>query len=197
MHERAVRHQLIIEAVWPKSGLIREMILLLGGVLVLALAAQIQILLPISPVPITGQTFAVLILATLYGSKLGPATVLSYLALGAAGLPVFAGGAAGAARLFGPTAGYLFGFLVAAIVVGALAEKGWDRRPATTAASMVLGNLVIYAFGVAWLSRFVASEKLLAAGVLPFLLGDALKIALATALLPAGWRIIGRNRPIA
>jgi biotin transport system substrate-specific component len=112
--------------------------------------------------------------------------------LGAMGLPVFAGGMAGLARFVGPTAGYLLGFVVAAFVVGSLSERGWDRKPWTTAASMIIGNGIIYAFGVAWLWRFVGWEAVLNAGVVPFLPGDALKIALATILLPSGWRIIGR-----
>lgn len=185
--------RVLIEAVWPGSGVVREVMLVLGGALLIALAARIQIPLPFSPVPVTGQTFAVLLLGALYGSKRGLATVLTYLVLGAVGLPVFAGGAAGVARLAGPTAGYLAGFLAAAFVVGALAERGWDRRPWTTAAAMILGNLVIYVAGVAWLVRFVGWEAVLAAGVVPFLVGDALKIALATLLLPAGWRVLRRS----
>ena len=142
--------------------------------------------------PVTGQTFAVLLLAAIYGSKRGPAAVLTYLTLGFCGLPVFAGGAFGAATLVGPTAGYLVGFLGAAFVVGTLSERGWDRRPWTTATSMIVGNLVIYAAGVAWLSGFVGWKFVLLTGVLPFLVGDAVKIGLATLLLPTGWRLIGR-----
>ena len=160
--------------------------------LLIALAAQFQILLPFSPVPVTAQTFVVLLLGALFGSRRGPATVVAYLTLGAVGVPVFAGGAAGFARFVGPTAGYLVGFVVAAFAVGSLSERGWDRRPWTTAASMIIGNVIIYATGSLWLSRFVGFEAVLVTGVLPFLLGDALKIALATILLPAGWRIIGR-----
>jgi len=182
----------MIEAVWPKSGVIREGALILGGSLFIALAAQIQILLPFSLVPVTGQTFAVLLLAAIYGSKRGPAAVMTYLILGFGGLPVFAGGAFGAARLFGPTAGYLAGFLGAAFIVGTLSERGWDRRPWSTAASMVIGNLVIYIAGAAWLSKFVGWNSALSVGVLPFLAGDAIKIALATLLLPVGWKLIGR-----
>jgi biotin transport system substrate-specific component len=185
----------MIEAVWPKPGVGREAALILGGSLFIALAAQLQILLPFSPVPVTGQTFAVLLLAAIYGSKRGPAAVMTYLILGFSGLPVFAGGAFGAARLLGPTAGYLVGFLGAAFIVGTLSEKGWDRRPWSTAASMIIGNLVIYIAGAAWLSGFVGWESALRVGVLPFLAGDAIKIALATLLLPAGWKLIGRFLP--
>ena len=182
----------MIEAVWPKPGVAREGALILGAAFSLLVAAQLQILLPFSPVPVTGQTFAVLLLAAIYGSKRGPAAVLTYLILGFSGLPVFAGGAFGAARLLGPTAGYLVGFLGAAWIVGSLSERGWDRQPWSAAASMIIGNLVIYAVGVAWLRMFVGWESVLTTGVLPFLAGDALKIALATLLLPVGWKIIGR-----
>lgn len=186
-------HQrVMIDVVWPTAGAWREVVLLLGGSLLIALTAQLQILLPFSPVPVTGQTFAVLLLGALYGSRRGPATVVTYLTLGAIGLPVFAGGAAGLARFVGPTAGYLVGFVAAAFAVGSLSERGWDRRPWTTAASMIIGNVIIYATGILWLSRFVGWEAVLNTGVLPFLSGDALKITLATILLPSGWRIIGR-----
>lgn len=191
--QSAVAHKgVMIDAVWPKPGVAREFVLVLGGSLLIALAAQLQIVLPFSPVPVTGQTFAVLLLAALYGSKRGPATVITYITLGVLDLPVFAGGAAGMTRLLGPTAGYLIGFVVAAFVVGWLSERGWDRKPWTTAVSMVFGNIVIYIVGITWLSRFIGWEAVLGAGVLPFIAGDGLKIALATVLLPTGWRVIGR-----
>jgi biotin transport system substrate-specific component len=183
----------MIEAVWVKSGVAREIALMLGGSLFIALAAQFQFPLPFSPVPITGQTFAVLLLGALYGSMRGPATVLTYLALGVVGLPVFAGGTFGIARLVGPTAGYLVGFVAAAFVVGLLSERGWDRKFWSTAVSMIIGNGIIYVAGVLWLSRFVGWPAVLSTGFLPFLAGDALKIALATILLPAGWKLIGRS----
>ena len=186
------RQRVMIDAVWPAVGIWRESALIVAGCLLIALAAHLQVLLPFSPVPVTGQTFAVLFLGALYGSRRGPATVVAYLMLGAMGLPVFAGGMAGLARFVGPTAGYLLGFVVAAFVVGSLSERGWDRKPWTSAASMIIGNGIIYALGVAWLWRFVGWEAVLNAGVVPFLPGDALKIALATILLPSGWRIIGR-----
>ena len=186
------RQRVMIDAVWPAVGIWRESALIIAGCLLIALAAHLQVLLPFSPVPVTGQTFAVLFLGALYGSRRGPTTVVTYLMLGAMGLPVFAGGMAGLARFVGPTAGYLLGFVVAAFVVGSLSERGWDRKPWTSAASMIIGNGIIYALGVAWLWRFVGWEAVLNAGVVPFLPGDALKIALATILLPSGWRIIGR-----
>lgn len=189
------RQRVMIDIVWPSAGTLREIVLILGGSLLIALVARLQFLLPFSPVPITGQTFAVLLLGALYGGRRGPATVVTYLTLGAIGLPVFAAGAAGLARFVGPTAGYLLGFVVAAFAVGSLCERGWDRRPWTAAASMIIGNLIIYATGIFWLSGFVGREAVLSTGVLPFLIGDALKVALATILLPTGWRIVGHSGP--
>ena len=193
MESIGTRQSVMIDTVWPATGAWREVALILGGSLLIALSAQVRIFLPFSPVPITAQTFVVLLLGALYGSRRGPITVVTYLVLGAIGLPVFAGGAAGAARLVGPTAGYLLGFVAAAFVVGILSERGWDRRPIKTAASMIIGNAIIYAFGAVWLSRFMGWDAVLGAGVIPFLAGDALKIVLAATLLPLGWRIIGRT----
>jgi biotin transport system substrate-specific component len=123
--------------------------------------------------------------------------MLTYLAEGLVGLPVFAQGKAGPAALLGPTGGYLVGFMLAAWVVGTLAQRGWDRRPATTVLAMALGNVAIYACGLAWLSvlvyltgRPLGGRGLLAVGLYPFLIGDVLKILLAAMLLPAGWRLI-------
>jgi biotin transport system substrate-specific component len=130
----------------------------------------------------------------LLGSRLGTLTILVYLAEGLAGLPVFTPGAVGLARLFGPTGGYLIGFVFAAALVGFLAERGWDRRVSTALLAMVLGNLVIYAFGVAWLSYFLSSvTDGITKGLLPFLIGDVVKIVLAMVALPAGWRLLGRK----
>lgn len=187
------RNRVMIDTVWLKAGADREAVLILGGSLLIALSAQIRIVLPFSPVPITGQTFAVLLLGALYGSWRGSATVATYLVLGAAGLPVFAGGASGLSRLIGPTGGYLVGFIVSAFVVGLLSERGWDRQLWTTAASMVIGNLIIYAAGIPWLSKFVGWQAVLQTGLFPFLVGDGLKIALAMILLPTSWKFIGRS----
>jgi biotin transport system substrate-specific component len=173
-----------------QRGLVYDVALVLVGSLLIALSAQVSI--PLQPVPLSGQTFGVLLIGALLGSRRGFAAVLAYLAQGAVGLPVFAGGAAGAAVLAGPTGGYLIGFAAAAFVVGWLAERGWDRRVVLTIAMMILGNLVIYAFGVTRLAMIVGSfETAVTAGLIPFLVGDLLKIGLATALLPTGWRFIG------
>ncbi len=165
------------------------------GSLLIALAAQVAVPLPFSPVPVTGQTFAVLLIGAAFGARLGAATVALYLAEGILGLPVFApGGPVGPARLLGPTGGYLIGFVAAAYVVGALAERGWDRRLVTAALAMLAGEVVIYAFGLAGLARFLPPERLLAAGLLPFIPGDLVKLALAALALPTAWRLVGRPR---
>ncbi len=175
-----------------RSALLYDAALVLGASLVIALSAQVAIQLPFSPVPITGQTMAVLLVGALLGSRRGALAVLAYIAEGLAGLPVFAGGAAGLARLFGPTGGYLVGFVAAAFLVGWLAERGWDRRFGTTLAAMTLGNLVIYGVGAVWLAVFVGGlSRAWSLGVLPFLPGDAIKIILAAVLLPGGWKLLG------
>jgi biotin transport system substrate-specific component len=175
-----------------RSALLYDAALVLGASLVIALSAQVAIQLPFSPVPITGQTMAVLLVGALLGSRRGALAVLAYMAEGLAGLPVFAGGAAGLARLFGPTGGYLVGFVAAAFLVGWLAERGWDRRFGTTLAAMTLGNLVIYGVGAVWLAVFVGGlSRGWSLGVVPFLPGDAIKIVLAAVLLPGGWKLLG------
>jgi len=175
-----------------RNALLYDAALILGGSLFIALSAQISIQLPFSPVPITGQTFAVLLVGALLGSRRGSLAVLAYIAEGVAGLPVFAGGAAGPARLIGPTGGYLVGFVAAAYLVGLLAERGWDRRIGATAAAMVLGNLVIYTIGALWLATFVGGlAQAVKLGVVPFIPGDVLKIVAAALLLPGGWKLLG------
>lgn len=175
-----------------RSAWIYDAALVLAGSWLIALSAQVAVALPFSPVPVTGQTAAVLLVGALLGSRRGSLAVLAYIAQGLAGLPVFAGGAFGLARLLGPTGGYLLGFVAAAFLVGWLAERGWDRRPLSTAAAMVLGNVVIYTIGALWLAVFVGGLRQAAAvGIVPFIPGDLLKIAVAAVLLPAGWKLLG------
>lgn len=173
----------------------RSLALVVGFSLLVALAAQVVIPLPFTPVPVTAQTFAVLLTGALLGSRLGSLAMLAYLVEGAAGLPFFKGGAGGANYLFfSPTAGYLFAFPLAAFVTGYLAERGWDRRFLSAAAAMFLGSLVILAGGWAWLSLFFrTAEEAFLLGVAPFIVGDVVKIALAAAALPAGWAILRRT----
>ena len=162
-----------------------QVLLLCAGVALLALAARLEIPLPFSPVPVTAQTFAVLMIGAALGARLGAATVAAYVVVGVAGMPVFAGGATGASRLAGPTGGYLVGFIVAAAVVGWLAERGWTRTVPRTLASMAIGEAAIYAVGLVWLARFSLPVGVLEAGLFPFVVGDLYKVALAAALLPA------------
>ncbi len=178
------------DMVFPRESLWRDVALVVGMSLLTGLAAQAAIPLPFSPVPVTGQTFAVLLAGALLGSQRGALSQAVYIAEGLVGMPVFAGGHAGLAWALGPTGGYLAGFVAAAFVTGWLAERGWDRKVLTAGLAMVVGNVVIYACGLAWLLRFVAQERVLMAGMVPFLVGDIVKIALAAVTLPAGWRLI-------
>lgn len=157
------------------------------------LTAQIELRLPFTPIPITGQTLGVLLTGAVLGSRRGALALLLYLLEGAIGLPVFAGGASGLARILGPTGGYLLATPLAAGVVGWLAERGWDRRLPLAALAMLIGNLVIYALGVSWLGFYkgiLGNVSLLWAGVYPFLPGDLLKIAVAAIVLPGAWRLL-------
>ncbi len=175
-----------------RSTALRTALQLILGVAFLAALAQVRVV--VGPVPITGQTLGVLLIGASYGATLGVATVGAYLLAGGLGLAVFTGGGAGWEVLSGPTAGYLLGFPLAAAAVGALARRGWDRRPWSAAAAMVAGNVVIYAFGLAWLARFAPDvTTTLAWGLWPFVPGDVVKIVVAAGLLPLAWRLLGRR----
>jgi len=170
-----------------------DLALIAGGSVLIGLCAQIK-LMPFGLVPITGQTFAVLMTGALLGANRGALAVLCYLAQGLAGLPVFAMGS-GPLVLIGPTGGYLVGFVPAAYVVGLLTEKGWDRRFGSTVLAMTLGNLIIYACGLSWLFRLAGiSRTVLTTGLLQFIPGDILKIVLAAILLPSAWKLVGYGR---
>lgn len=182
-------------AIWPaasETGLraMRAVLLALVASLLVAVSAQLQV--PMYPVPMTMQPFAVIVIGAAYGSRLGFATLLLYIAEGALGLPVFAGMKGGTGHLVGPTAGYIVGFALAAGAVGWLAERSWDRSILTTIAAMTIGMALIYIPGVAWLASLIGTEKAIAAGMLPFLIGDAVKIALAALVLPGAWFLLGR-----
>ncbi|UCH25483.1 MAG: biotin transporter BioY [Trueperaceae bacterium] len=163
-----------------------------AGIVLLALLAQIRI--ELGPVPLTGQTLGVLLIGAAYGVGLGSLTVVAYLIVGGLGLGVFAGGASGWAVFGGPTAGYLIGFVLAAALVGYLAQRGWGRRFYTTALAMLLGNIVIYLSGLLWLSQIAPDVRTtLQWGLIPFLPGDVIKLLIAASLLPVAWRMLGKR----
>ncbi|MFD9901706.1 biotin transporter BioY [Mesorhizobium sp. UC22_110] len=178
-----------------ETSLLQKAAVVFAGSLLLWASAKVQ--LPFYPVPLTMQTFAVLAIGAALGWRLGLATVLLYLAEGAAGFPVFAGTpekGIGLAYMMGPTGGYLLGYLPAAALCGWLAERGWDRSIALTALAMLAGNIMIYLPGLLWLGAIVGWDKpVLAWGLIPFLLGDLLKLGLASAVLPLVWRLAGKN----
>ena len=182
------------DAILPNATLLRNILLVFGFSGMIAISARLSLTVPWSPVPITGQTFAVLLTGALLGSRLGAMSILAYLAEGAMGLPVFAYGLGGPAILTGPTGGFLMGFVPMAFVVGYLCEQGWDRRPWTAAPAMLAGSVVLYIFGLSWLAYYVPSNALLAAGLTPFIPGDLTKIALATMALPSAWALVNRAR---
>ena len=190
-------HPTLAQALWPSSVSkpLRILAMLLVGSLLLTVSAKIEI--PFIPVPLTMQTFAVLVLGMAFGWRVGMATVLLYIAQGAFGLPVFAGTpekGIGLAYMMGPTGGYLLGFVLAAGVCGWLAEQGWDRNLGTTALAMLIGNIVIYAPGLLWLGSLFGWDKpILEWGLTPFLLGDAVKLALAAVAMPLAWKLLRRS----
>ena len=191
--QQGIAHATLADALWsPAAGspAVRAIVLAVIGSILLTLSAKIQV--PFWPVPMTMQTFVVLVLGVAYGWRLAGATVLLYLAQGALGLPVFAAGG-GPAYMAGPTGGYLVGFLLAAVTVGWLAERGWARSWTSTLAAMLIGTAIIFACGIAWLSTLIGLPKGIDAGLKPFLLSEAVKIALATALVPFAWRLLHRS----
>ncbi len=166
------------ERSWAKEALV-----ILGASVIIALFAPISFHLPFSPVPIATQGHVILLLALLLGSKRSAMAVMTYLAQGAAGLPVFAGGKAGLLCLVGPTGGYLLGYVVAAYVAGILIEKCPTRTPGKALMAMSVGNLAIYLFGLSWLSQFVGLSSAFTLGMLPFLIGDSLKLLAGVRIL--------------
>jgi biotin transport system substrate-specific component len=177
------------------ARLLLDAALIMAGSALVALSARVAIPLPFTPVPVTAQTFAVLLVGAALGSRRGALALAAYLAEGAAGMPVFSGGGCCVAWLAGPTAGYLWSYPLAAFTVGALAERGWDRSPGRAGLAMLAGNALIYVIALPWLAFFVGAGQVLEAGLLPFIPGDLLKVALAAAALPAAWAIVGRVRP--
>ena len=191
---QTLRKPLIQELLFIPNALRRHLVLVVFGVIFIALLAQLRI--DIGPVPITGQTFAILLLAAVYGLNLSVLTVTCYLMVGALGLPVFQGFTYGLSVLKGATAGYLFGFIIAVVLVGYLAQRGWDRNFFSAALIMFLGNALIYIPGLLWLSHLFPEwswQTTLANGFIPFIWGDIIKLLFAAALLPLAWKLLGKT----
>ena len=179
-------------AVFGRATVATNAFLVSAGVLALALLAQVALPIPGSPIPVTGQTLGVLLIGTSYGATLGITTFLTYLFIGIAGAPIFAGGAHGLSRLTGATGGYLVGMLVASFVVGALAGRKWDQRINKALFTMLLGDVIIFSFGLLWLHASLGKSWswTIAAGFTPFIIGEVLKVAIAGTSLPLVWRFV-------
>lgn len=189
----------LMDAALPgRYGRAKDIFLIAAFAVLMPLLAGVAIPLPFTPVPITGQTFGVLLAGALLGPRRGALAMLVYLAEGLAGLPVFAGGTSawspslfGVPVIIGPSAGYLFSFPIAAFAVGCLAERGWDRRFWRAIAMMLVGQVIIYLVGLIWLGTYVGIQQAVPLGLLPFVVGDVLKVLLAAALLPSAWHLLG------
>ena len=189
----------LVEAILPQPGLatsLKQILLVLAGIAVLALAAKIKV--PMFPVPITMGTFAVLIIGAAYGPRLGLATMIGYMIIGLLGFDVFAGSSSdlnGLTYMMGSTGGYLVGYLVAILALGFAARRGWDRSVPQMAAALLVGNVLIYVPGLIWLGILYGfSAQIFTWGLTPFLVGDAVKLVMAALLVPAIWNIVGRYR---
>lgn len=189
----------LADAFGPTDGTalrLKQAVLVLAGILVLAVAAKISI--PMIPVPITMGTFAVLTIGAAYGARLGLVTILGYMIVGMAGFDVFAGSSAdafGIEYMMGGTGGYLVGYVLATLALGFVASKGWDRSVAKMALALLVGNALIYIPGLVWLGTLYGwDQPILAWGLTPFLVGDALKLVLAAVLVPAIWKLVGTAR---
>lgn len=191
--------RVLAEAIGPDSGAqlrVKQVALVIMGIAVLAVAAKIRV--PMWPVPLTMGTFAVLTIGAAYGVRLGLVTILGYLALGALGLDVFAGSSAeknGLVYMMGGTGGYLVGYVLAVGALGMLARAGWDRSVGKMAAALLIGNALIYIPGLLWLGQlFGWDQPILEWGLWPFLIGDGIKLVLATLMVPAIWKLVGEAR---
>jgi len=182
----------LVDAILPKVenkglALLKDILLVLSFTLLTAISAKLKI--EIGPVPITGQTFAVLLSGALLGAKRGALSQVIYLLMGLLGVPWFSRGG-GIVYLMSPTFGYIVGFVLAGLFVGFLCERGFDRKIESAILAMFFGNLLIYLPGLFWLARFVGWGKVLAVGFYPFIIGDTIKLFLASLILPFGWKMI-------
>jgi len=195
----ASNSQSLRATVFPRSTVLTQGLFVMAGVAFISLLAQIAIPVPGSPVPVTGQTLAVLLIGTTYGARLGVLTFATYLLAGVAGAPIFAPSATsanhGIDRLIGATGGYLVGMLVASLVLGYLADRKADQKFRTSFPALLLGDAIIFTFGLLWLQQTLdlSWSKTIAAGFTPFILGEALKIAITATSLPLVWRRISRT----
>jgi len=182
-------------AALPDTGALTDVVLICLGAALIAGSEQVAIRLPFTPVPITGQTFAVLLVGASLGTVRGGASALLYVVLGVAGAPVYAHGAEGWAVITGASGGYLVSYPFASALTGWLAERRWDRRFSSAVGAMLTGNVLIYLFGLPWLAVVLGTtlEKTLALGLYPFVPGDTFKLYLAAGLLPTAWRLVGRS----
>jgi biotin transport system substrate-specific component len=181
-------------AVFPRTGLLTDALLVLAGTGLVAAAAQVSIPLPFTPVPITGQTFAVVLVGASLGAARGFSSLLLYMLLGMAGAPIYSDQTSGWDVVSGPTGGYIVGFVLAAALTGYLAERRWDRKVSTAIAAMLTGNVLIYLVGLPWLAVDLGTnlEKTLEFGLYPFVPGDVFKLYLAAMLLPTAWKVVER-----
>lgn len=182
-------------ALLPRTGVAADLALVTLGAALVALAAQVVIALPFTPVPITGQTFAVVLVGGSLGAVRGVASLSLYLVLGLVGVPVYSDGGSGWDVVSGASGGYIVGFVLAAALTGWLAEQRWDRRLSSSIAAMLTGNVVIYLVGVPWLASVanLGLESALEQGLYPFVVGDLVKLYVAGALLPAAWKFVERT----
>ncbi len=197
----ALNDKVLTEAFGPAEGSalrVKQVAMVVLGIVALALTAKVQVFIPGNPVPITLTTFGVLTIGAAYGARLGLLTIVGYLVIGALGFDVFAGSSAekaGLVYMMGGTGGYLVGYALAALALGYAARLGWDRSVLKMAVAMLIGTALIYIPGLLWLHQFSSGwEQTLAWGITPFLIGDALKLGLAALLLPAAWKLIGNAR---
>jgi len=197
----ATTKPVLVDALGAREGMslrVKQVALVLLGILALAIAAKIKVPLWPSPVPITLGTFAVLTIGAAYGPRLGLTTIMGYMLIGALGFDVFANSTAdkaGLTYMLGGTGGYLVGFVLATLALGQFARMGWDRNPVKMALALLIGNALIYVPGILWLAHLYSWDKpILEWGLYPFLIGDAIKLALAALLLPGIWKLVGRAR---
>jgi biotin transport system substrate-specific component len=175
-----------------KEALLYDFILIMGASIFIAFSAQIAFVVPFSPVPITGQTFAVVLIGALLGSRRGSLAIVAYLLEGISGLPVFAQAQFGIIHLFGPTGGYLFGFIPAAFLIGLMAEFGWGKTILGAIGMMTIGTIVIFVFGLSWLKIFFGNNNVFEVGLYPYLAGAVIKNTLAGVTFRLGWRVIDK-----